>query len=330
MTLADKIMELRKRAGWSQEDLAERLGVSRQAVSKWESAASTPDLDRIIKLSELFGVSTDELLKNSVSIETVDDTPTEKKVEEAVHTISLEETESYLTTVHWVAGKIALGVSLCILSPVGLLCLAGLAKYPGGYLVPENVVALAGVPLLLLFVAAAVVLFLFYGRRLEAWEYLEKEPIELTYGVREIVEKRKEEYESAHTLSLMIGVVLCILAAIPIVIAVALEKEQLAIFAVGACLILVAIGAFLIVKSVIRYGVFQRLLEQGDFTRAEKLENQRNQYLGGVYWCLVTALYLGWSFVTMDWGRTWIIWPCAGVLFGAVCGIASIIRKKRR
>ncbi|MBO4900824.1 MAG: helix-turn-helix transcriptional regulator, partial [Lachnospiraceae bacterium] len=58
MILADKIIELRKRAGWSQEDLAEKLDVSRQSISKWESAQSVPDMNKIIKLSELFGVST--------------------------------------------------------------------------------------------------------------------------------------------------------------------------------------------------------------------------------------------------------------------------------
>ena len=62
MILADKIIDLRKKAGWSQEELAQQLGVSRQSVSKWEGAQSVPDLDRILALSRLFGVSTDYLL----------------------------------------------------------------------------------------------------------------------------------------------------------------------------------------------------------------------------------------------------------------------------
>ena len=65
MILADKIAELRKKNGWSQEELAGQLGVSRQSVSKWESASSMPDLDKILKMSEIFGVSTDYLLKDS-------------------------------------------------------------------------------------------------------------------------------------------------------------------------------------------------------------------------------------------------------------------------
>ena len=65
MPLADKIIELRKKQGWSQIDLADRLDVSRQSVSKWEMAQAVPELDKIIKMSELFSVTTDYLLKDN-------------------------------------------------------------------------------------------------------------------------------------------------------------------------------------------------------------------------------------------------------------------------
>lgn len=65
MILADKIISLRKKEGWSQEELAEQLGVSRQAVSKWESARSVPDMDKLLAMSRIFGVTTDYLLKMS-------------------------------------------------------------------------------------------------------------------------------------------------------------------------------------------------------------------------------------------------------------------------
>ena len=64
MILAEKIMHLRKKNGWSQEELAGKLNVSRQSVSKWESAMSVPDLDKILLMSEIFEVSTDYLLKD--------------------------------------------------------------------------------------------------------------------------------------------------------------------------------------------------------------------------------------------------------------------------
>ena len=67
MILADKIVSLRKKAGWSQEELAEQLGVTRQSVSKWEGAQSVPDMDKVVQMSRLFGVTTDYLLGVSAS-----------------------------------------------------------------------------------------------------------------------------------------------------------------------------------------------------------------------------------------------------------------------
>ena len=69
MILADKIIELRKKNGWSQEDLAEKLGVSRQSISKWEGAQSIPDMNKIIMISDIFGVSTDFLLKDELEMD---------------------------------------------------------------------------------------------------------------------------------------------------------------------------------------------------------------------------------------------------------------------
>ena len=63
MNIADRIQCLRKNKGLSQEELADKVGVSRQAVSKWESEQSTPDIEKIIIMSELFEVTTDYILK---------------------------------------------------------------------------------------------------------------------------------------------------------------------------------------------------------------------------------------------------------------------------
>ena len=65
VNIADRIQYLRKQKGYSQEELADKVGVSRQAVSKWESEQSTPDLEKIIAMSELFEVTTDYILKGT-------------------------------------------------------------------------------------------------------------------------------------------------------------------------------------------------------------------------------------------------------------------------
>ena len=67
MIFTDKHITMRKKARWSQEELAEKLNVTRQSVSKWEGAQSVPDIDKILQLSCLFGVTTDYLLKDDAA-----------------------------------------------------------------------------------------------------------------------------------------------------------------------------------------------------------------------------------------------------------------------
>ncbi len=332
MILADKIMELRKKNGWSQEELASQMGVSRQAVSKWESAASIPDLDKILRLSQLFGVSTDYLLKESVEPEKVDEMAAEAwEYEETVRTVPLEEANTYLDTVRATAGKIALGVSLCILSPTVLILLGALSDEEGNRVIPEIAAGGIGITVLLVLVAVAVSLFIFFGKRLEPYEYMEKEPLELAYGVSGIVEKRKKKYETTHGMFLVLGVALCILSIIPIFVGAMLDEEGMApVMGLEFCLALVALGVYLLVRTCMIAGSFQRLLEEGEYTREKKQEEKRNDTLDTIYWCVVTALYLAWSFYTMEWHRTWILWPCAGVLFGAVRGISALMHKNRK
>ena len=108
MILADKIIDLRKKAGWSQEELAEKLGVSRQSVSKWEGAQSIPDMNKILQLSELFGVSTDYLLKDSM--EAAEPVPTQDAETEGTTFVSMEEANAFLSYKAESAPRIALGV----------------------------------------------------------------------------------------------------------------------------------------------------------------------------------------------------------------------------
>jgi len=69
MELSENILQLRKALGLSQEQLAEQVGVSRQSISKWETGQSVPELDKVVALSRVFGVSTDTLLGNKTETE---------------------------------------------------------------------------------------------------------------------------------------------------------------------------------------------------------------------------------------------------------------------
>ena len=109
MILADKIIRLRKKNGWSQEDLADKMSVSRQAVSKWEGAQTIPDLEKILQLSVLFGVTTDYLLKDEIEDEELtNDTSSDTTVKR----ISIEEANAYIEQRKKAAWRIALATFL--------------------------------------------------------------------------------------------------------------------------------------------------------------------------------------------------------------------------
>ena len=126
MILAEKIALLRRQNGWSQEELADQLNVSRQAVSKWEGGTSIPDLDKILKLSALFEVSTDYLLKDELEQPgATAPLPKEERVTEPCRTVSFDEANAYLSTVQAVVpilGTAMLGApGFWVAAAVGLL-----------------------------------------------------------------------------------------------------------------------------------------------------------------------------------------------------------------
>ncbi len=328
MILADKIIELRKRNGWSQEELAEKLDVSRQSISKWEGAQSVPDMNRILALSQIFGVSTDVLLKDELELDGAPELGLQAE-DTAARSVSMEEASAYLDHKNTAAGRISLGVMLCILSPVLLIILTG-AQEAGRIALTENQAAGLGLIVLFLLIGAAVALFVISGIRHSRFEYLEEEIIDTAYGVSGMARERRERYRSVNARMLTAGIVLCVVAAVPIFIAELFfeENEMAEILAVGVLLVLVAVGVMMIVRTSIIWGGFKALLEEDDYSRIEKTAEKKIAPIASVYWALVTVGYLGWSFLTMEWHRTWIVWPIAGAAFGIVSGVARMMRSK--
>lgn len=325
MILADKIADLRKKNGWSQEELAEKVDVSRQSISKWESAQSVPDMAKIIRLSEIFSVSTDYLLKDELEMPdslVLPDSGSETR------TVTMEEASAYLQIKSFNAGRVAIGVLLCILSPVLLILLGGAQEY-GRLALTENQAGGMGLIALMLLVGCAVAIFITSGLRISKYEYLEKEPIDTLYGISGMVNERREQFRPVFSRQLTCGIVLCVLAVIPIGISLlfAGEDEFYHVIATAVMLVLIAVGVMLIVRSAIIWDSYHVLLEEGDYTREAKADLKEHANLGKIYWLLVTAGYLAWSFITNGWERTWIVWPIAGVAYGAVFAIAKALKR---
>lgn len=332
MILADKIIKLRRQSGFSQEELAARLNVSRQSVSKWESGTSIPDLNKIIKLSEIFGVSTDYLLKDEIEDEAsgyTEEYEYNYENNSKLRKVTLQEAAEYLDEQRKGAFRIAAGVALCILSPVPMILLGGISEIMSrtasvsgnvSYATAEAGITDAaggiGVVILLAMIAAAVALFISTGIKLSKYEYLDKEPISPEYGVAGLAESRKEKFENTYKNSMVAGACLCILCAVPIIVGGAMSgNDMFMIFMVSLLFIMIASGVFLFVRAGMINESFQKLLEEGDYSRERKKNKEKFESL---YWPIVVAVYLLVSFLTGQWAITWIIWPVAGVLSAVI------------
>lgn len=326
MLLADKIVTLRKRAGWSQEELAAQLGVSRQSVSKWEGAQSVPDMQKVVQMSRLFGVTTDYLLKEELG----EPEPAPAESDAPLRCVTMEQAADYLALRQAAAPKLALATLLYVLSPVALLLLAALSDRPGADL-SENAAAGIGLCVLLVLVAAAVAVFITCAAQVKAYAFLESEPFETAYGVTGMVRERRAAAAPEHTRGKVAGTVLCILSAVPLFIAVCLDgSDLLYVGAVCLLLVLAGVGSALFVYGGVYQAAMDRLLEEGDYVRPRKRQNGVVGAISSIYWLTVTAAYLLWTFGPW-WDAqpqdTWILWAVAGLLYGAVMALVRGIRK---
>lgn len=337
MILADKIIELRKKSGLSQEELAEKMNVSRQSVSKWEGAQSIPDLDKILALSQIFGVSTDYLLKDD--FETEEPVPTDNGDGSSLRRVSMEEANRFLRLNEKCAPRTAFGVMLCVLSPVILIILAGISDYRpnlfGSFTVTENFAGGIGVTIMLLMIAAAVAIFITTWQKLGDFEYLEKEAIDTDYGVTGMAKERREAYHAQYTNNLILGTIICIISIIPLflVIAVTGEEDFPSVLSMALLLALCSFGTYLLVRTSIINSGFNMLLEAEDYTRERKSDKSKRRDIMVIYWLIITAIYIGYIWYSRsneiyDWKKSgWIIWAAAGVLCPVVSKVVKIIRK---
>lgn len=329
MIFADKLIRLRRQSGWSQEELAEQMNVTRQSVSKWEGAQAVPDLEKILRLSQLFGVSTDYLLKDE--IETVEPAP--EAEESTLRRVSMEEANAFLAAKAATARPIALGVLLCILSPVCLLILGAMCEQPysgmsGGFAAGLGLLILLGM------VAAAVAIFVSCGSRTGRFEYLEKEIFETEYGVTGMARTRKEQYKSTYDRGTLLGTCLCVISPVFLFLGMAVfsgdeRDELLLVFCLCLTLVLAGVGVLFLVAVGIPWASYEKLLQEGDYSREEKSRLPVTGAVSTAWWLTATAVYLAWSFASDNWELTWIVWVVAGVLFPAVLSLVRAFTRKK-
>ena len=324
MILADKILNLRKKNGWSQEDLAYKLNVSRQSISKWEGAQAIPDINKIIEMAKLFNVTTDYLLKDDIEDITYTDENLDNE-DKSIKKISLNETNEYFSTAFKAFGKISIGVWLCIISPIVIIILSGMADK--NYM-QENVAAAIGLSYLFMCVAIAVFLFIKSGIELSKYNYLKENNFELEYGVSGIIKDKKEKIMKNYGLTIALAVTGIVLGAFLIVVVSLLTNDSLlACISVGIFLGITAISVYFITYSSLKKSACEQLLKEGDYKQNNVEKNQKQEKFAGFYWPIITAVYLLWSFLSRNWNITWLIWPISALVFAAISSIITATNK---
>ena len=329
MILADKIMTLRKKAGWSQEELAQQLNVTRQSVSKWEGAQSVPDLDKIVQMSRIFGVSTDYLLKDELE----EQEPAPSLAEQPPRRrVSMEEASRYLELRRAAAPKLALATFLCVISPITLILLGGLSEYSAR--ISENTAAGIGLIVLIVLVAAAVGIFLSSGAQVREFAFLETEPFETEYGVSGMVRQRRQDFQHTANRLNLVGTLLCIVSVLPLFLSLCLSGSDL-MYVGAVCLLLgfAALACIAFVYAGTQTGAMEKLLEEGDYSRQRKSKSRLVGTVSVCYWLVVTAIFMFYTFGPFGNGQakySWFIWAIAGILYAAVMAVLRLVGQNEK
>lgn len=158
---------------------------------------------------------------------------------------------------------------------------------------------------------------------------MEREPIELEYGVAGIVSERSKNYEPVFTRGIVIGVTLCILCSVPLLVAAIMNAPAFTVMLmVSLLLAIVAVAVNLFIRVGMVKGSYDKLLQTGDYSPGKKKSGKLVDKISSIYWLLVTAGFLAYSFITNDWEHSWIVWPVAGVSFGVIAVICQLIQKE--
>lgn len=323
MILADKIIKLRKQSAWSQEELAEKMNISRQSVSKWESANSIPDLNRIIMLAEIFDVTTDFLLKDEY--ETFDSV-TESK-EPSVTQITLEQALKYVENKMEMSSLITKGVMLCLCSVIPLFFFLAMAE-TNKLNMTGDVAAGLGVLSILLMVSFGVSFFIKINQYESGIATIDKERFELAYGVHSVFQEKLEKFRPRYNSRLSIAIFLFIVSFVPLMFAsMFFEGQGITLMMLIVLMLIIATGIYILMPVSTRFEAYNNILKDTSVTEKSK-RAKRAEKLAAFYWPLLTAIFLGWSLWTMDWGTTWIIWPVGAVLFAALLGLMELMDKE--
>lgn len=305
MNFGIKLQILRKDKRLSQEALAEQLGVSRQAVSKWERGEGYPEMDTIIMISNLFGVTLDYLMKDNDDEEISISAP----IEEAGIVLSTAELDNFILYKKRNAFIIATAVMAIIMS-VSLVVFF-----------EENSLAKGA---MLIIVALAIGSMILVGILSEKYEYLEKKPIILKGNDLEKMKRKQKKHMTTFAIMIATGVFLIILG-IAAVVAFEGEFQYISLTnpqsftilgtgpVVGYFLWTVAIAVFMFIYAGITRQTYQQICNSKEYIKEVEEEEEENKYYA-ITMPVAAAIYLILGLLFDLWDQSWVIFPVVAIL----------------
>lgn len=250
-----------------------------------------------------------------------------------VRHVSILEAKEFISSQREFAKMISIGVFLCILSPITLISLGSLADSHKISLQPGLAEGI-GLTILFSLVAIAVAIFIIKGIGMEKYAAFAKENLELDYDAFTYVKEAQAAFRPTFATKITMGVLLCIFSVIPIVIAGTVVQdapstEWIFGICVSLLLVIVSIAVVIFILAGITNGAYAQLLQEGDYTPQKKTGGTLADKVASIYWPLVVAVYLLWSFLSNRWDITWMVWPVAALIFAAVSGICNALEKEK-
>lgn len=204
--------------------------------------------------------------------------------------------------------------------------------HPFKVLMDEDIANGIGMIVLIILVAIAAVMFISSGSKTAPFAYLEKEKFETEYGVSGMVKERKAQYKDLHTKNNIAGTCLCIAALIPLFIGAIINADSDLFLTIMLSLsfLIAGVGVICFIKTGVIWASYEKLLQEGEYSKENKERPSFSAAIYTAYWLIATAVYLGYSLSSNNWGQSWIIWVVAGVIFPAVIAITNAFEKKSK
>lgn len=291
MNFGENLQTLRKIKNYSQEDLADKLQVSRQAVSKWESGTGFPETEKLISICDLFDCSMDELVKGKISID------------------SNSEKEEYDSFINKFGKNTSIAIMLILIGTILLLTIIGFNENNNMF----------GIVVLLIFVVFSVPIFIVNGLEME--NFKSKHPKLSNFYSEEEIDKYNKKF--AIMLASSVSIILIGVVVFMLLIALKAFSED-SIFPVSILMCFITVAVPLIVNAGIQKDKYDIKKYNKENSLYSKDEFDKVGKYCGVIMIIATIIYLLISFIFNLWAISWIVFPVGGML----CGIVSILLKK--